>query len=186
MIKDCGATFVELGHSERRTYFGETDAYINEKVLLSLRHGLRPLICIGDTGEEKKLDVSREALAYQTKIALHGVDPESIDQVLFAYEPVWAIGEKGIPADPDYASSIHTWIRQQIAEMYGPELANKVPILYGGSVNLQNTVSFVGENDIDGLFIGRAAWNSQSIIQILDMVQSRRKEITLNTDITQY
>lgn len=176
MVKDCGATIVELGHSERRTFFGETDIYINEKVLSSLRHGLRPLICIGETREENKLGISREVLARQIKIALHGVAPEFIYQVLFAYEPAWAIGDRGTPADPSYASTIHKWVREQIAEMYSPEQADMVPILYGGSVNQKNAISFVSESDIDGLFIGRAGWNSQSFIRILDLVQSLRKE----------
>lgn len=179
MVKDCGATIVELGHSERRTYFAETDEYVNRKVLAALRHGLRPLVCIGDTAEEKQLGVSKEVLARQTRIALHGVEGELLGQVLLAYEPVWAIGEHGTPADSGYASLIHTWIRQQVEDLYGSKLAAEVPILYGGSVDQQNAVSFVGKADIDGLFIGRAAWEPQSFIRILNMVQARRSELSL-------
>lgn len=185
MVKDCGASLVELGHSERRTYFGETDLLVNEKVQAALRHGLRPLICIGDTNEEKLLGVSREVLARQTKIALHGVSAANLSQVILAYEPVWAIGERGVPADPEHASAIHGWIRRQIAELYDPALADEVPILYGGSVNQKNALSFVGRADIDGLFIGRAAWNPQSFIRILELVQARRSGLSLQTSSAQ-
>src|SRR3990172_7030937 len=175
MVKDTGARLVELGHSERRTYFGETDIKVNKKVQASLRHGLRPLICVGETAEEKRLGISRERVAQQTKIALFDVSPDKLGQVLLAYEPVWAIGENGIPADPEYASSIHGWIRQQIAELFGWEFAEQVPILYGGSVNQENAISFVDQTGIDGLFIGRAAWNPDVFIKIIELVKLRKQ-----------
>ncbi len=171
MVKDCGAQLVELGHSERRAEFGETDFTVNKKVLSALRHGLRPLICVGETAQEKEWGVAGEYVARQVKIALHGVGQRDIAQVILAYEPVWAIGERGTPAAPTYASAIHGLMRRTISELYGTAAAACVPILYGGSVNASNAVPFVQQPDVDGLFIGRAAWDAASFIQLIKMVE---------------
>ncbi len=177
MVKDTGARLVEIGHSERRTHFGENDFQVNAKVHAALRHGLRPLICVGETAEEKRVGISREVVAQQTKVALFGVSIDKLDQVLLAYEPAWAIGEEGIPADPEYASFIHGWIREQIADLYGMESAEQVPVLYGGSVNHENAILYVDQTDIDGLFIGRAAWDPNDFIRIIDVVKSRQQNL---------
>lgn len=169
MIKDCGAHIVELGHSERRAEFGETDWTVNLKVLAALRQGLIPLVCVGERAREKEFGVAREFVVRQVKIALHGVPPGEMGRVWLAYEPVWAIGEAGVPAKPDDANGIHGAIRDAVAELYGNSIASEVPILYGGSVNRDNALSFLRQPSIDGLFIGRAAWQVQGLIEIIQL-----------------
>lgn len=164
MIKDCGVTLVELGHSERRQMFNETDETVNRKVKAALAHGLVPLICVGETAREKELGVAAETVVRQTKIALHGVEGEALKRVLVAYEPVWAIGEQGTPATPDYAD----WIHQKIST----ELP--VPVLYGGSVDETNSLAFAELPSVAGLFIGRSAWNVEGYLRIVEKVTRAR------------
>jgi len=168
MIKDCGAALVELGHSERRSLFNETDKTINCKVQAALAHGLRPLICVGESERDKRYGLAAEVVAMQVKIALHGLMPAALRQVLIAYEPVWAIGESGIPATPDYANEMHGRIRLVLAALTAE--AAQVPILYGGSVNLQNCRDLAAQPQIDGLFIGRAAWEAAGFLEIVRAV----------------
>jgi triosephosphate isomerase len=171
MIKDCGAHMVELGHSERRARFGETDFTVNKKVLAALKRGLTPLICVGETATEKGFGVAKEFLLREVKIALNGVPGEKIGNVVFAYEPVWAIGESGTPAEPEYANAVHGLIRKTISELYGERITRQIPVLYGGSVNDQNARSFMRQPEIDGLFVGRAAWAVEGLIQIVEMIE---------------
>jgi triosephosphate isomerase len=171
MIKDCGVHLVELGHSERRSDFGETDYLVNKKVLSAIRFGLIPLICVGETTIEKDFGVAGESVFRQVKIALHGIPESEISKVLIAYEPVWAIGDKGTPANPDYANGMHVLIRRAVSELYGEKRAHQFPILYGGSVNLENARDLMREPDIDGLFIGRAAWNVENFIRIIELTK---------------
>jgi triosephosphate isomerase len=171
MIRDCGAQIVELGHSERREYFAETDYSVNKKVLAALQHGLHPLICVGETAVEKEFDVAETFVRRQVKIALHAVPLDSIPSVMIAYEPVWAIGEAGSPAEPDYANHIHGIIRDTIALTYGPQISRTIRILYGGSVNFGNAESFIQQPEVDGLFIGRAAWEVDSLIELIRLVE---------------
>ena len=156
MIKDCGATMVELGHSERRTFFNETDETVALKVKAALKHGLLPLVCIGDTKAEYEAGRTGQVLERQTRAALtHG------DQILIAYEPVWSIGEGGVPADPDFANEQHKRIK---------EISGGRPVLYGGSVNAQNCCALASRSHIDGLFIGRAAWDAAGYLKIVQSV----------------
>lgn len=171
MIKDAGASMVEIGHSERRSMFAETDIMINAKVKAVLQNGLRPLVCIGETTRDKEMDLTFEKLASQMKIAFHEVRPEQADQILVAYEPVWAIGESGSPASPEYADCVHAHIKQVLREIFGQQSGDAIPVLYGGSVNQQNAISLVSRNNIDGLFIGRAAWKVEGFIAIISMVE---------------
>jgi L-erythrulose 1-phosphate isomerase len=166
MIKDCGATLVELGHSERRTHFGETDETVGLKVKAALTHGLTALVCIGDTRAEYVAGTTADVLARQTRAALHHVGTAAVGHVMLAYEPVWSIGEGGIPADPDFANAQHENLKQLTAELVGTAL----PILYGGSVNPQNCVALSRRAHIDGLFIGRSAWNADDYIGIMTAV----------------
>ena len=170
MIRGCGASMVEIGHSERRQHFGETDWTVNLKVHAALRHGLRPLICIGDTLDEYEFGVSHETLARQTKIALHGVARKDLAHVLIAYEPVWAIGASGRPADADFVSDVHTRLRRVVQDLAGAEGA-RIPLLYGGSVSRDNIRSYVGLADVDGVFIGRAAWKATDFMALIDSVR---------------
>ena len=166
MVKDCGATLVELGHSERRTQFGETDETVAKKVAAAVAHGLTALVCIGDTRSEYEAGATADVLAKQTRYALRDVGREALGKVIIAYEPVWSIGEGGIPADPDFANDQHRRLKALTAEIAGQPL----PILYGGSVNPQNCCGLAAMSDIDGLFIGRSAWDPAGFIGIIDAV----------------
>ena len=170
MVKDTGAVLVELGHSERRTYFGETDLTVNKKVHAAIRHGLRPLVCIGDDAQDKQWGVSAETVVRQMKAAIAGLSAEQVIQVIIAYEPVWAIGEHGIPATAEEAASVHAALRIALVSCYGREVADKISLLYGGSVNLDNSVEVISQPDIDGLFIGRAAWTPDGYCRILSAI----------------
>jgi triosephosphate isomerase len=166
MVKDCGASIVELGHSERRTHFGETDETVAKKVSAALRHGLTALVCIGDTRSEYEAGATADVLARQTRFALRDVGKSAPGKVIIAYEPVWSIGEGGIPADPDFANAQHRMLKMLTADIAGEPL----PILYGGSVNPQNCCGLAAMSDIDGLFIGRSAWEPAGFIGIIEAV----------------
>lgn len=157
---ECGAALIELGHSERRAHFGETDAAINRKVKAVLEAGLRPLICVGETAEERDLAAAEATVARQARMSLAGVGAADLHRVLLAYEPVWAIGEGGIPAAPDYANAIHGTIKQAILALFG----RTIPVLYGGSVNPGNASDLAAQPAIDGLFVGRAAWTPEGLL----------------------
>jgi triosephosphate isomerase len=174
MLKDVGVSIVELGHSERRANCGETDYTVNRKVLAALEHDLRPLICIGETATEREFGIAAESVSRQVKIALKGVPEHRVREVLLAYEPVWAIGASGTPADPAYANSMHGAIRRAVAELYGDPVAAGVPVLYGGSVDLGNLGGFAGQPLVDGLFIGRAGWDVASFIECIKAFEAAR------------
>ncbi|MFT8957779.1 MAG: triose-phosphate isomerase [Gluconobacter oxydans] len=169
MIAECGASIVEIGHSERRQHFGETDWTVNLKVQAALRHGLRPLICIGDTSDEFEFGVSQETLARQVKIALHGVSRKDLGQVMVAYEPVWAIGSAGRPAEASFVSGIHTRLRSVVRELAG-DSGVRIPLLYGGSVSQANIRDYVALPDVDGVFVGRAAWEPADFMTLVESV----------------
>jgi L-erythrulose 1-phosphate isomerase len=157
MVKDCGATLVELGHSERRTYFNETDETIALKVQSAQKHGLTPLVCIGDTKAEYDAGHTREAIERQVRAALS----HAKEGVIFAYEPIWSIGVGGTPASPEFANAQHAHIKN---------ISMGARVLYGGSVNLTNAKSLATQPNIDGLFIGRAAWDAHEYLKIIGAV----------------
>ncbi len=164
MLKDCNLDLVELGHSERREHFGETDETVGLKTEAAVRHGLVPLICIGETLADREGGRAAEVLAQQVRGALSRLDAtQKQAEILLAYEPVWAIGEKGIPATADYANARHA----EIAEVAEKILGRRIPCLYGGSVNPQNCEELIACPDIDGLFIGRSAWKVEGYLDIL-------------------
>jgi triosephosphate isomerase len=166
MVKDCGARLVEIGHSERRTHFGETDETVALKTCAALKHGLTALVCIGDTKVEFDAGETAAALERQVRALLKYVAGQASGRVIIAYEPVWSIGEGGIPATPEFANAQHIKIAALVKSMTGETL----PILYGGSVNLGNCVALATQQHIDGLFIGRSAWAVESFISIIDAV----------------
>ena len=172
MVKDCGATLVELGHSERRTHFGETDETVAKKVSAAVQNGLIALVCIGDTRSEYEAGATADVLARQARYALRDVAKDALGKVIIAYEPVWSIGEGGIPADPEFANAQHANLKALAKEITGQPL----PILYGGSVNPQNCCDLAAMSDIDGLFIGRSAWDPAGYIGIIDAVIQRLGE----------
>lgn len=164
MLTDCQLDLVELGHSERRTHFGETDEAIGRKTEAAIRHGLIPLICVGETEQEKESGRAEQVLEQQVRGALSLLDaPQMKAPILFAYEPVWAIGEHGKPATPQYANEKHEFISAIAHEI----TATPMPCLYGGSVNPDNATDLIRQTHIDGLFIGRSAWQASGYIDIL-------------------
>lgn len=164
MLKDCNLDIVELGHFERREHFGETDATVGLKTEAAVRHGLIPLICIGETLAERQAGRAQEVLETQVQGALSKLTgAQKQAEILLAYEPVWAIGVNGIPATSDYADARQA----EIIAVAEDVLGRKVPCLYGGSVNPQNCEELITCPHIDGLFIGRSAWNVAGYLDIL-------------------
>lgn len=162
MLRDLGyVSIVEIGHSERRHIFGETDEQCGKKVRAALQSGFTALLCVGETAEEKACGVSDETLSRQIKIGLHGVSGEFLrsGRVWLAYEPVWAIGVNGTPASAEYVSERMHAMRLTLSTLY-PGLAQGTPLLFGGSVNADNADSYAALADVDGLFVGRAAWTA--------------------------
>jgi triosephosphate isomerase len=167
MLTDCHLDLVELGHSERREHFGETDRTVGLKAAAAVKHGLIPLICIGETLSEREAGQADTVLKRQVEGALGLLEEEAkAKPVLLAYEPVWAIGVNGIPATADYADARHALI----AEVARGVLGRDVPVLYGGSVNPSNCEELIAQPHIDGLFIGRSAWEVTGYLDILGRV----------------
>ena len=166
MLTDLNVSLVMLGHSERRHVFYETDGEIRRKVLSAIGHGIRPLLCIGETQKEKDAGISDERLRIQLKTDLLGFPKEALDQLLVAYEPVWAIGTSGVPAPASYVQERHSAIRQCLVELFGTKGAS-VPLLFGGSVNPQNAPGYLELPDVNGLFVGRSAWDADHYYQMV-------------------
>ncbi len=163
---------VELGYSERRIFFNETDETVALKVKAAVKHGLLALVCIGDTKAEYDAGRTAEVLEHQTRAALSQVGKSAAGKVILAYEPVWSIGEGGVPADPDFANEQH----KRIKAVTTAEIGKVLPVLYGGSVNQQNCCALARQSHVDGLFIGRAAWNAAGFIGIVEAVISNLGE----------
>lgn len=164
MLADCGADMVELGHSERRRHFGENDETVGMKVEAAVRHGLVPLVCVGETLAQRETGSGPAVLEQQVRGALGRLsESQRAAEILFAYEPVWAIGEDGIPATADYAAARH----REIIDVASDVLGRPVPCLYGGSVSAGNCAELIQSAHIDGLFIGRAAWDVDGYLDIL-------------------
>lgn len=166
MLKDLGVRLVMIGHSERRHIFRETDQEENKKVLSALEHGFTALLCIGETLDQKNFGVSDESLRIQLKIGLAGVRIEQLSRLWIAYEPVWAIGVKGIPASPEYTQERHHAVKDCLQELFGSG-SGQIPVLYGGSVNAENAPRLIVQPDIDGLFVGRSAWNAADFNKLI-------------------
>lgn len=171
MLKDCNLDIVELGHSERREFFGETDETVGLKTEAAVRHGLLPLICIGETLEQRQAGRAAVILETQVRAALARLGAEQRRQarILFAYEPVWAIGVNGIPATSEYADARQA----EIIAVAEDVLGRRVPCLYGGSVNPGNCEELIACPHVDGLFIGRSAWNVDGYLNILEKCSHR-------------
>lgn len=182
MLKEAGVDIVELGHSERRHILGETDEQINAKVLCALRNQFIVLLCIGENAQQKRDGISDEILRIQLKLGLRGVDIGQAPSLWIAYEPVWAIGENGIPASKEYAEQKHQVIRQTLCELFGPRAGAGIPILYGGSVNSENAAQLIHMPHIDGLFIGRSAWEANKFSALIDQVLIQFRQDKANTD----
>jgi triosephosphate isomerase len=170
MLNDCNLDIVELGHSERREFFGETDETVGLKTEAAVRHGLVPLICIGETLEDRESGRAAEVLAREVRGALSKLSGDQKQAgILLAYEPVWAIGVNGIPATSDYADARQAEIIAVAEEVLG----RRIPCLYGGSVNPGNCEELIACPHIDGLFIGRSAWKVEGYLDILQKCAAR-------------
>ncbi|NGQ95096.1 triose-phosphate isomerase [Brevibacillus sp. SYP-B805] len=166
MLKELGVAYVIIGHSERRQYFNETDATVQQKVKAALQHGLKPIICVGETLEEREQGKTQEVVRVQTEAALHDVPADQLKNVVFAYEPVWAIGT-GKSSTAEDANETIRYIRSVIAARFGQEAADAVRIQYGGSVKPDNIASFMAQPDIDGALVGGASLTADGYLQLV-------------------
>lgn len=165
LLKDAGCTCVLIGHSERRQFFSETNHTVNKKIKAALKHNLSPILCFGESLEERQNNNTIKKIETQLQEGLEELSKEEIKKVIFAYEPVWAIGT-GLTATPAQAQEIHSFIRNKLVENYGNETASCAIILYGGSVKPDNAFSIIKEKDINGALIGGASLEAESFIEI--------------------
>jgi len=162
MLKEMGVGYVILGHSERRQYFGETDEMVNQKVKKALETGIVPILCCGETLEQREAGITIEWVRIQIKCALAGVSAEDAKKVIVAYEPIWAIGT-GKTATSVQAQEVCHAIRTVLAELYGKETAEEIRIQYGGSVNSKNAAELFAMEDIDGGLVGGASLKEEFV-----------------------
>ena len=165
MLIDIGCSSCIVGHSERRTLFGENDAIVNGKAKAALAAGLTPIICVGETLEEREQNRTAAVVTEQIKGSLEGFSPANLTASIIAYEPVWAIGT-GKVATPEQAQEVHALIRQQLASLTDEETANKVVIQYGGSVKPDNAGILAAQRDIDGALVGGASLKADDFLAI--------------------
>ena len=167
MLKEL-CEYVIVGHSERRAMFGETDDTVNKKVLAALAHGLKPIVCVGETLEENQSGITAEVVGRQVRQGLRSLTAAQAEQVVIAYEPVWAIGT-GLAATPEGANAVHKdVIRPILRELFGEEVGEGMRILYGGSVNPGNASELFGQSDIDGGLIGGASLKADSFVALVN------------------
>ena len=166
MLKSAGCEYVILGHSERRTIFGETDELINKKIKKALSAGLIPIFCVGELLSERETGITNDVIKRQLLDGLNGVSDEEMKKVIIAYEPIWAIGT-GKTATPAQAQEVHEFIRDLIEIDYSLEIANDVTIQYGGSVKPDNAKELLSQKDIDGALVGGACLKAESFLGII-------------------
>lgn len=166
MLKECGVEYVIIGHSERRQYFGETDETVNKRLKAALAAGLKPMVCVGELLEDREGGNTEKVLFTQLEGGLAGISPEQMEKIVIAYEPVWAIGT-GKTATPEMADATHCYIRQQLGDMFGQDVAAKTRIQYGGSMKADNAASLVAQPNIDGGLIGGASLKADSFADLI-------------------
>jgi triosephosphate isomerase len=174
MIKEAGAEYVIVGHSERRRLFGETDAIVNRKVMAALGAGLTPIVCIGETLEERERNETLPVLDRQIKDSLDRLTGDQIAELVVAYEPVWAIGT-GRTATAMQAGEAHAHIRQRLRQWFGADAADRCHVIYGGSVKPDNIRELIAEPDVDGALVGGASLEVRSFSEIV--TRSRRAAV---------
>jgi len=167
MVKSVGCEYVLCGHSERRTLFSDSDVNINSKVKKVLEFGMRPILCIGETQEEYDLGITKEVCAMQVSKDLSGVSKKDMENVVIAYEPVWAIGT-GLVCDADSANEVHKFIRTVLAKMYDDEVAQAMRIQYGGSVTPDSVDGLMAKSDVDGCLVGGASLFADKFARIVN------------------
>ncbi len=166
MLRDLGCTYVIIGHSERRAYFGETDETVNKKVKQALVHGLLPIVCVGETLAERDAGRTEEVVVRQTRAAFAGVNRVGAERIVIAYEPVWAIGT-GRSATGHEANRVIGIIRHAVSEVFDERIARELRIQYGGSVKPQNIADFLGQPEIDGALVGGASLEAAAFAAIV-------------------
>jgi triosephosphate isomerase (TIM) len=166
MVRDAGAELVIVGHSERRTLFGETDAIVNRKLGAAIAAGLIPIVCIGETLEQREANQTLDVLDGQVRRGLDNVTSSQLAELLLAYEPVWAIGT-GRNATPDQAQEAHAHIRTRLRQWFGAEAADRCHILYGGSVKTDNIAALMAQPDVDGALVGGASLDVRTFAEII-------------------
>jgi triosephosphate isomerase len=165
MLADVGCRYVLVGHSERRREMGETDQQVNLKVQAALAHGLTPILCVGETADERRQGLTFTTVEGQLRAGLAGLAADAVARIVLAYEPVWAIGT-GVNATPAQAAEVHGYLRGLLSELGSKETAGSIRILYGGSVKADNADSLAAEPEIDGVLVGGASLNAQGFIAI--------------------
>ena len=166
MLRSLFATHVILGHSERRSYFGESDEFINKKVIAALKNQLRPILCVGESLAEREAGSTLRVVQTQLERGLEGVSKELATSVIVAYEPVWAIGT-GKVATSEQAQEVHAYIRGLLTKLFGEPVSQRVRILYGGSMKPSNAAELLGQADIDGGLIGGASLEARSFVDLI-------------------
>ncbi len=167
MLKDLGVDYVIIGHSERRAYFAESDEIVNKKAHAAFKHGITPIICVGEKLEEREADQTKAVCKVQTEGALKGLTAEQVAQAVIAYEPIWAIGT-GKSSTAQDANEVISYIRELVKGLYGQSVSDAVRIQYGGSVKPENVVEYMGQSDIDGALVGGASLQPTSFVQLVE------------------
>ena len=166
MLAEMGVEYVIIGHSERRQYFGETDQTVNARTRAALDAGLKVILCVGEVLEQREQGVTEEVVSMQTKIALGGVSEQELQNIVIAYEPVWAIGT-GKTATADQAEEVCAAIRKVVGELYGEDAARGLTVQYGGSMNAENAAELLAKPDVDGGLIGGASLKADQFAVIV-------------------
>ena len=166
MLKDLGVTYVIIGHSERRQYFHETNETVNKRLRAALKHGLTPIVCVGENLAQRESNKTFDVIKDHCEGSLSGLSADEMKKVVLAYEPVWAIGT-GKTASPEQAQEVHVFIRQLLGKIFNSEIASSVRIQYGGSVTPDNIVSLMAKADIDGALVGGASLKAASFAAIV-------------------
>ncbi len=166
MLKSIGVEYVVIGHSERRQYFGETDVTVQKRVRAALNSGLKVILCVGELKEEREQNITMEIVRMQTKVALLGVTEAELENIIIAYEPVWAIGT-GLTATAEQANEVNGAIRALVGELYGKAAADKIVVQYGGSMNAGNADELLAQYDVDGGLIGGASLKAADFAAIV-------------------
>jgi triosephosphate isomerase len=166
MLLDVGCTYVILGHSERRQYFQENDQFVNQKLEVALEHGLKPILCVGETLEQREEGRQKTVVSMQVERGLQGISAGAMKDVAIAYEPIWAIGT-GRTATPEQAEEMHATIRDNLRGLYGDKVAQKVCVMYGGSVKPGNVDELMAQPEVDGALVGGASLDAESFARIV-------------------
>jgi triosephosphate isomerase len=166
MLVDLGCRYVVLGHSERRQYFQENDQFVNQKLKAALRHGLKPILCVGETLDQRGEGRQKTVVSMQVYRGLAGIPAEEMKELAIAYEPIWAIGT-GLTASPSQANDMHEVIRNNVEGLYGEEVALGVSIMYGGSVKPDNVDDLMAQPEVDGTLVGGASLGAESFVRIV-------------------